>query len=107
MEKISAWLRDNVHSHSIYSHLILSKDFKEKTGHDAEWPTSTSKQMMDAINERGVGGELKAEPAEILVSGYEVAEALAKKHTNYDRGNIDGRGTRFHLAVDMLEAAGF
>lgn len=107
MEKISEYLKSEITSHDIYNHDMVAKEFKERTGHDACWPTYTPSAIKEAIEKRGLGGSLSATPSERLANGWEIAESLAYKYADYNSGHIEGRGSRFRLAITTLEKAGY
>jgi hypothetical protein len=108
MIKVSEWLVD-FDSHGIYDSDGLKQDLREETGVDAPWRAVSSREMWRRIKKRGLGGTV-SDTGEPLISGYEIAEALAGKlvpEKEQTWHKYQGRGTRFRAALEDLRRMGF
>lgn len=101
--KVWQWL-EALDSHQIYVSADLSRDFKEKTGHDApRWPEFTLAETVRMMKARGLGGYIRGRPKEPLTNGWDVAETLAETLTgSRDHRRFEGRGSRFFAALRAL-----
>lgn len=108
MTSIYEWAQDRLDSHAIFDSTGLGADFREITGHEPCWPEYTPEETRAAIEARGLGGSLYAQPAERLANGWEIANALADRFApGESRPPKMGRGSQFREALAALERAGF
>lgn len=96
---------DSLDSHAIFDHNALAKRFSEETGQAPCWPVHSTKATAAAIRNRGLGGALNTNEEKPCAYGWEIAEALADKFTNWTGTPIMGRGGRFRAALEALKKA--
>lgn len=104
MQKISEFLND-YDSHGIYADKGTREDFKAATGLEPSWPCYTVEQLQKEIAKDPRGGVVYGEPTELMVSGYEIADGLAKKYVGYT-SPMHGRGFRFRDCIRVLKEKG-
>jgi hypothetical protein len=91
--------------HGIYNHEKLSQKFKELVGDDPCWPTHTVKETSDSIEGDYRGGHVEGKPEQLVVYGYELADAIAKRYANYSSWKM-GRGSAYRDCQEQLAKAG-
>ncbi len=105
-KKISEFLSASIGPWDICEATGLAANFEAETGEKPCWPAHTKADTLQAMDERGLGGSLKAEDDTMMAWGWEVAEALATKHVPGYRRTMIGRGSAFREAQEALENAG-
>ena len=110
--KISEWLKGSITSHEIYDHLVLAKEFKEKTGGTPAWLVHSDAQTRGNIGEfkgtKWLSPETKN--ADALCYGWEIAESFVRKYVEASKWTYNlfhGRGSRFDATIEDLEKAGY
>ena len=103
--KISTYLKD-LHSHAIYDHPALSKEFQEKTGRVPTWPHHSVGATASTIGQFKGCENIEGDDHELVAYGWEIAEGLARAYANKTTYNLfSGRGSRFQAALQDLEAS--
>lgn len=105
-QKISEWLTKNVSSHDIAVFEGAKEDFEKATGKEfiSKAYARSASGIRQEIRNRGLGGHYNGnEPG---VAGWDLAEALARKYTDFTGAALFGRGGRYRAAVDALRKAG-
>ncbi len=107
-QKLSAWLRENLHSHGVVKSETFRKALVAATGCDAEWETASYEEMKARIEAYKWGGEIGPPTEERLADALSIVEALAKKYVSGYRGGSPffGGGRRFEHMLGILEGAG-
>lgn len=101
---VCGWLTEmDLEGHEILDSDGLAADFKKKTGLDAPWTGIPRKAMEQAIERRGLDGFVNHSSAPLLVSAYEVAEAISGTWCSGGPGRyLFGLGSRCRSAVERF-----
>jgi len=94
-------------SHGIYDARKMADAWRKETGMEPCWHATPTKQLKQAIKERGLGGWIDPTVSS-GVSGFGLATAVAN-HLVPERvcRGFSGRGSIFREAIEHLAAAGY
>ena len=106
--KQSEWL-ELIHSHGVYGHAKLAREYKEKTGFDAKWPAHTAGETNTSLGQfKGVTKEISPENESLHVAyGWEIAETINEEHGGKQHLRFNGRGSRYDAVIRELKSGGF
>jgi len=107
MEKISKWL-EGYDSHTIYSNDKLEQDFREKTGKEPKWSTTTIGKLRESEGSFKGPMNLKGNDSDVVACGWIVAEGLERAYAGTRAyAEFHGRGSAFRASIEALKSKGF
>ena len=109
LKEILEWVKQ-LDSHLIYSHDELAEDFKRITGQEPVWEYYFAYEAGNGYDRRSAYLNDNIDINEKLISGFDVAEAIAHKYASQTKsikilGELSGRGSRHRMAIQALEEA--
>jgi hypothetical protein len=96
-------LLSDLDSHGIYNAAML----EECEFDTSSVPTQSVAEVQRRIEARGLGGHVEGGPDDRLITGHDVATALAREFLGDSPGTFyQGRGSSFRADFEALEKAG-
>ena len=109
MKKISEFLAEH-YSHGIYDSIKMAEEFQRETGREAPWHGYTTAGAVRGNDHRYTQLQPGMED-KLAIGGFEAAEACVTAWATQapsflELRRLEGRGSRFRMAIQCLEEVG-